>query len=271
MGALNLPSAADLERLTRRVRSLSQRLEGIEDGVDRLDERLAALPVAGIEERLGGIEESLEKLGNEVEALRKKLGAGGAASPPRAARPQRRPRRPPLNKPGPVGSRAGARRGDEGSARPGRGDGSRLEEDARGRQLLSRGFADLGEGAGPDHSGCRCHVVRVALHGGGGSRQASACAAARPAASPAAASASSSQRVPRASRAIATIAPKAIPWRAATAASAPVSRSAASAPAARQASAARRVGRVEQVVGGDDAVAVGAGGQVRRSTGPPSV
>ena len=46
MGALNLPSAADLERLTRRVRSLSQRLEGIEDGVDRLDERLAAMPAA---------------------------------------------------------------------------------------------------------------------------------------------------------------------------------------------------------------------------------
>ncbi|HEX7298836.1 MAG TPA: hypothetical protein VF257_07495 [Solirubrobacteraceae bacterium] len=42
-GALNIPSAADLERLTRRVRSLSQRLEGIEDGVDRLDERLAAI------------------------------------------------------------------------------------------------------------------------------------------------------------------------------------------------------------------------------------
>src|SRR3982074_54273 len=31
MGALNLPSAADLERVTRRLRSLSQRLEGIED------------------------------------------------------------------------------------------------------------------------------------------------------------------------------------------------------------------------------------------------
>jgi chromosome segregation ATPase len=45
-GALNLPSAADMERLTRRVRSLSQRLEGIEDGVDRLDERLAALQVS---------------------------------------------------------------------------------------------------------------------------------------------------------------------------------------------------------------------------------
>ncbi|HEV7493885.1 hypothetical protein [Baekduia sp.] len=88
MGALNLPSAADLERLTRRVRSLSQRLEGIEDGVDRLDERLAeisARPSSGIEERLGGIEEALQKLGNEVEALRKKLGAGGSASPPRRA------------------------------------------------------------------------------------------------------------------------------------------------------------------------------------------
>src|SRR5881398_3304917 len=79
MGALNLPSAADLERLTRRVRSLSQRLEGIEDGVDRLDERLASLPGSNIDARLSGIESSLEKLGNEVEALRKKL----PATPPK--------------------------------------------------------------------------------------------------------------------------------------------------------------------------------------------
>ena len=42
MGALGIPSAADIERLTRRLRSVSQRLEGIEDGVDRLDERLAS-------------------------------------------------------------------------------------------------------------------------------------------------------------------------------------------------------------------------------------
>ena len=41
MGALNLPSAADVERVTRRLRSLSQRLEGIEDAIDRLEERLA--------------------------------------------------------------------------------------------------------------------------------------------------------------------------------------------------------------------------------------
>ena len=78
MGALNLPSAADLERLTRRVRSLSQRLEGIEDGVDRLDERLAALPGRRDRGAAGGIEASLEKLGNEVEALRKKLPAHAA-------------------------------------------------------------------------------------------------------------------------------------------------------------------------------------------------
>src|SRR6185369_17497060 len=43
MGALNLPSAADIERLTRRLRSVSQRLEGIEDGVDRLDQRVESL------------------------------------------------------------------------------------------------------------------------------------------------------------------------------------------------------------------------------------
>jgi chromosome segregation ATPase len=81
MGALNLPSAADLERLTRRVRSLSQRLEGIEDGVDRLDERLAALPGAGIEARLDAIQESLDKLGREVEAVRKKLPASAPRRP----------------------------------------------------------------------------------------------------------------------------------------------------------------------------------------------
>src|SRR5690242_15033857 len=82
MGALNLPSAADLERLTRRVRSVSQRLEGIEDGVDRLDERLAALPGSGLDARLERIEQALDKLTREVEAVRKKL----PATPPKTAR-----------------------------------------------------------------------------------------------------------------------------------------------------------------------------------------
>src|SRR3954453_14308053 len=53
MGALNLPSASDLERLTRRVRSLSQRLEGIEDGVRRLDQPPPSLSgAASLDKRL---------------------------------------------------------------------------------------------------------------------------------------------------------------------------------------------------------------------------
>jgi hypothetical protein len=63
MGALNLPSASDLERLTRRVRSVSQRLEGSEDSLDRLDERLGRVDGSrGLEERLTRIEESLGRL-----------------------------------------------------------------------------------------------------------------------------------------------------------------------------------------------------------------
>src|SRR6478735_9210551 len=43
MGALNIPSAADIERLTRRLRSVSQRLEAIEDTLDRVEDRMAAI------------------------------------------------------------------------------------------------------------------------------------------------------------------------------------------------------------------------------------
>ncbi len=43
LSALNLPSASDLERLTRRLRSVSQRLEGIEDGLDRVERKLNRL------------------------------------------------------------------------------------------------------------------------------------------------------------------------------------------------------------------------------------
>jgi predicted nucleic acid-binding Zn-ribbon protein len=77
MGALNLPSAADLERLTRRVRSVSQRLEGIEDGVDRLDERLAKVGrqagTEALEARLEGIENRLDELARTLEAVRTAL------------------------------------------------------------------------------------------------------------------------------------------------------------------------------------------------------
>jgi predicted RNase H-like nuclease (RuvC/YqgF family) len=43
MSALNLPSAGDVERLERRVRSLSQRLEEVEDQIDRVARDLAGL------------------------------------------------------------------------------------------------------------------------------------------------------------------------------------------------------------------------------------
>jgi len=62
MGALNLPSAADLERLTRRVRSVAQRLEGIEDSVDRLDERFNKNSQISLDERLAAIDERLASI-----------------------------------------------------------------------------------------------------------------------------------------------------------------------------------------------------------------
>jgi hypothetical protein len=82
--ALNLPSAADIERLTRRVRQVSQRLEGIEDGVDRLEERLGKLQgpprapegLANVDERLGAIEAGLSTLARELAALRETLPGG---------------------------------------------------------------------------------------------------------------------------------------------------------------------------------------------------
>jgi len=80
--ALNLPSAADIERLTRRIRSVSQRLEGIEDGVDRLDERLATLSgAAALDARLGAIEEQLGEVTRQLGALRDSLPGSEAPVP----------------------------------------------------------------------------------------------------------------------------------------------------------------------------------------------
>lgn len=79
MGALNLPSAADIERLTRRLRSLSQRLEGIEDGVSRID-RSTAQRLSAIEDQLGGIATKVQELSA------KGAKAKPAPAPARAAR-----------------------------------------------------------------------------------------------------------------------------------------------------------------------------------------
>ena len=86
MGALNLPSAADIERLTRRLRAVSHRLEGIEDGVDRLDRALAP---SGVEARLIAIETRLAVLTDKLdEAIRRPAPAAEratAATSPRGA------------------------------------------------------------------------------------------------------------------------------------------------------------------------------------------
>jgi hypothetical protein len=78
MGALNIPSAADIERLTRRLRSVSYRLEGIEDGVGRLDRALAS---GGVEARLSAIEEQLQALTRQLDQTAQPQ---AKESPPRA-------------------------------------------------------------------------------------------------------------------------------------------------------------------------------------------
>ncbi len=83
MGALNIPSAADVERLTRRLRSVSQRMEGIEEAVDRLDQRVAGIPTpgAGTDDRLAAVENQLAKLGMEISNLASSLDATPAPLP----------------------------------------------------------------------------------------------------------------------------------------------------------------------------------------------
>jgi hypothetical protein len=81
MGALNIPSAADIERLTRRLRAVSHRLEGIEDGVDRLDR---ALSPSGVEARLSAIETQLRSLNDHVEESIKTRPAAAAPAGSRA-------------------------------------------------------------------------------------------------------------------------------------------------------------------------------------------
>jgi hypothetical protein len=74
MGALNIPSAADVERVTRRLRSVSQRLEAIEDSLDRVEGHLGSMaapdqgPSPGATD--GQALERLEEVARDVAALR---------------------------------------------------------------------------------------------------------------------------------------------------------------------------------------------------------
>lgn len=73
MAALNIPSAADVERLTRRVRQVSQRLESIEDSLDRLEERAAAVDSAS---GTAALSDKLDEMAGDLAALREAVAPG---------------------------------------------------------------------------------------------------------------------------------------------------------------------------------------------------
>jgi hypothetical protein len=85
MGALNIPSAADIDKLTRRLRTVSGRLEGVEDklddlqdGVDGLGGRLESVSQGsepGMADRLAAVEDQLAKLVAEVSSIAAALDA----------------------------------------------------------------------------------------------------------------------------------------------------------------------------------------------------
>lgn len=65
LSGLNLPSAADIERLTRRVRSVAQRLEGVEDALDRMEHSGGTQK---LEQRLTAIEAQLAEIASALSA-----------------------------------------------------------------------------------------------------------------------------------------------------------------------------------------------------------
>jgi hypothetical protein len=103
LSALNIPTAADIERLTRRLRSVSQRLEGIEDGVHRLNR---ALSEGSVERRLAAMEEQLKVLSSKLstaarpaaEASPAKQSGAGEGAPARARRASSTAKTPPAAK-----------------------------------------------------------------------------------------------------------------------------------------------------------------------------
>jgi DNA-binding FrmR family transcriptional regulator len=72
MGALNIPSAADIDKLTRRLRTVSGRLEGVEDRLDAVQQGVDSL---GLGDRLTAVEDQLAKLVAEVASVAAALDA----------------------------------------------------------------------------------------------------------------------------------------------------------------------------------------------------
>jgi uncharacterized protein (UPF0335 family) len=90
MEALNLPTASDLDKVARRLRSISQRIEEVEDGVDKLGTKLEAMsdanraPAAQVSEQLERLETRIEQLTRDIAAIRAEAASGGgvAGEPP---------------------------------------------------------------------------------------------------------------------------------------------------------------------------------------------
>jgi chromosome segregation ATPase len=81
MGALGIPSAADVERVTRRLRSVSQRLEGIEDALDRLEERIQSLDGRLAERTDEQLTRRLDEIARDLSALREAVVPPGDPMP----------------------------------------------------------------------------------------------------------------------------------------------------------------------------------------------
>lgn len=86
MEALNLPTASDLDKLARRLRSISQRLEEVEDGVDKVGSKLEAMteasrtPATKLTEQLDRLESRIDRLARDVAALRNATASGGGVT-----------------------------------------------------------------------------------------------------------------------------------------------------------------------------------------------
>ena len=151
MAVLNIPSAADIEKLTRRLRAMSQRMEGVEDALFRMEGALAG----------GAWRHGCRRSRSGSRRCWRAAVAPAAsppAAPPPAPRRPRRPRRAPPRAPprggrrsrrprpwasrrqaGPRTTRGKARRP---AARRGRREGQKPKAaDRSGRERAARGDA----------------------------------------------------------------------------------------------------------------------------------
>jgi uncharacterized protein Yka (UPF0111/DUF47 family) len=86
MEALNLPTASDLDKLARRLRSISQRLEEVEDGVDKLGSKLESMteasrtPATKLTEQLDRLESRIDTLSRDIASLRAAAASGGGVT-----------------------------------------------------------------------------------------------------------------------------------------------------------------------------------------------